>query len=166
MTDLDRALDENRAAVDDMIVAGERAVDRWLTPRGRGKWSPSQVVEHVARALEESAHLIAGRPSKLPSLPRFLRPAVRVLFFNRVLKTGRMGKAKTVAAMDPADGPATPAAGRARLEQALSGFDRECRARADASAPVDSGVFGVVPLSDYVAFQRLHTRHHIAQMSS
>ena len=36
-------------------------------PRAPGKWSPSQIIEHVARSLEESANMAAGRPSKFPS---------------------------------------------------------------------------------------------------
>ena len=166
MGEIAAALSANRATMDELIGAVEKAGDRWLIPGAPGKWSPSQVVEHVARALEESANEVAGRPSKLPSLPRLLRPVVRGLFFNRVLKTGTFRKAKTNKAMDPLTGPATPAEGRVRLEGALAEFDRQCRAHGESSDSVDSCVFGVVPLGDYVAFQRFHTRHHTAQLQA
>jgi len=164
MDELAAALTENRKAVDAMMDAIGKVEERWHVPRAPGKWSPSQVVEHVARALEESANEVAGRPAKFPTLPRLLRPVVRGLFFNRVLKTGRFGKAKTNRAMDPEAGPASPAAGRLRLEQALAAFEAECRTRLEKSTTIASGIFGTVALTDYVRFQRFHTRHHTAQM--
>src|SRR5207253_2702675 len=119
MSDLNAILTAARSAVDDLLAAGERAAEHWRTPRAPGKWTPSQVVEHVARALEESAHVVAGRPSKFPSFPAPLRPVVRTLFFNRVLKRQAFPKARTTKPMNPAAeaslGPATPAEGRTRL---------------------------------------------------
>jgi len=88
MADVAEALAGNRAAVDELVSGAERAAGVWTTPRAPGKWSPSQVVEHVARALEESANVVAGVPSKFPTFPAFLRPLARGLFFNRVLRTG------------------------------------------------------------------------------
>lgn len=164
MASLGLALDENRSAVDALIAAAWEAEDRWLTPRAPGKWSPSQVVEHVSRALEESSNEVAGRPSKFPTLPVFLRPLLRAFFFNGVVKTGTFRKAKTNSAMDPEHGPATPAEGQKRLEDARAEFERACEARKDPSPVVRSGAFGTVRLQDYVRFQAFHTRHHTAQM--
>lgn len=88
MTDLYGALEANRAAVNELVTAAERVAERWTTPRAPGKWSPGQVVEHVARALEESANEVAGRRSRFPRFPAMLRPAVRLLVSDRVLRTG------------------------------------------------------------------------------
>ena len=164
MTDLDHALAGNRAALDEFLAAAGKSAPSWTTPRGPGKWSPSQVAEHVARALEESANVVAGAPSRFPSLPSFLRPVLRGLFFNRVLKRGAFPKAKTNPAMNPATGPATPAEARPRLEAAVARFDRECRARDAAGGSVESLAFGRVSVVDFARFQELHTRHHCQQM--
>ena len=164
MADLNSVLAANRAAVNDLIAAAERSAASWTTPRAPGKWSPSQVVEHVARALEESANVVAGTPSKFPTLPRILRPVVRGLFFNRVLKKGAFPKAKTNRALDPASGPATPVEARGRLEGALARFAEASRARAAAGQLVASTIFGTVSVQDYARFQELHTRHHGRQM--
>ena len=164
MADLNSVLAANRAAVNDLIAAAERSAASWTTPRAPGKWSPSQVVEHVARALEESANVVAGTPSKFPTLPRILRPVVRGLFFNRVLKKGAFPKAKTNRALDPASGPATPVEARGRLEGALARFDEASRAMAAAGQLVASTIFGTVSVQDYARFQELHTRHHGRQM--
>jgi hypothetical protein len=164
MADVNAVLAANRAAVNDLIAAAERSGAAWTTPRAPGKWSPSQVVEHVARALEESANVVAGAPSKFPTFPGFLRPLVRGLFFNRVLKKGAFPKAKTNKAFDPASGPATPVEARGRLETSLARFDQECRSRAASGESVVSTIFGTVSVEDYARFQELHTRHHRTQM--
>ncbi len=69
MSTLEEALEANREAVRGLVAAGERSGARWSVPRAEGKWSPAQVTEHVALSLEESANLVAGRPSKFPKLP-------------------------------------------------------------------------------------------------
>jgi hypothetical protein len=69
MADIDMALNASNDAIEQLMIAGERTRTTWTSPRAPGKWSPSQIVEHVARSLEESANMAAGRPSKFPKLP-------------------------------------------------------------------------------------------------
>ncbi len=164
MADVDAALRGNQDAIRDLIAAAERSGGVWTVPRAPRKWSPSQLVEHVARALEESAHVVSGAPSKFPTFPALVRPLVRGLFFNRVLKKKAFPKAKTTKAFSPASGPPTPAAARTRLEQAVAAFDRACRARAASGKSVESTIFGTVSVADYAKFQEVHTRHHCRQM--
>ncbi len=73
----DSVVDANRAAVNDFLEAATAREDVWTKPRAPGKWSPSQLVEHVARSLEESANEVRGLRSKFPNLPFFLRPVAR-----------------------------------------------------------------------------------------
>ncbi len=164
MPDINAVLTENRSAVDDLMVAADKSESVWTTPRAAGKWSPSQVVEHVAMVLEESGNVVAGAPSKFPTLPRFVRPLVRGIFFNRILKKEAFPKAKTPKAFNPAAGPATPSDARVRLEQVLAKFDEQCRAQATSGSNMVSGIFGAVRVEDYVRFQGLHCRHHTKQM--
>lgn len=164
VAEVDTTLAATRTAVDDFIAAVERSRDVWTVPQAPGKWSPSQIVEHVARSLEESANVVSGAPSKFPKLPFFVRPVARGMLFNRVLKTGAFPKARTNKAMNPASGPATPTEGRTRLQRALERFDRECRACASAGGVVPSATFGNVQVADYIRFMELHTRHHCKQM--
>ena len=164
--DLDSALADHRDAVAALIASSERCGDRWLSPPSPGKWSPSQIVEHVSRALEESGHVAAGTPSKFPTLPALVRPVVRGLFFNRVLRKRAFPKARTSRAMNPASGPDTIALGRARLEGAATAFEQACRTCAASSSSLDSSIFGRVSVADYALFQACHTRHHLKQMPS
>ena len=164
MVDISTALAASKEAVDQLIVAGEKTGPAWMASRAPGKWSPSQIVEHVARTLEESAKMATGGPSKFPKLPVVLHPVVRSLLFKRVLRNAAFPKAKTNKAMNPASGPATPAEGRARLETAHQKFDETCRQIARHGERMRTTIFGVVPVEDYVRFMELHTRHHGIQM--
>lgn len=169
MTDITPLVQRNRAALDELLRAAEVAASEghWTTPRAPGKWSPQQVVEHVAMAYEEGSNVITGRPSKLPTLPAIVRPFAR-MFFNRVVRAGKFAKAKTNREMDPARaggaGPANPSEARTRLDDAFGKFEEACRARAASGDRVSSGAFGKVALEDYVRFAELHTRHHTKQI--
>ncbi len=164
MADIDNALAASRDAIDHLILAGERTGAAWSSSRAPGKWSPSQIAEHVARSLEESANMAAGRPSKFPRLPAVVHPVVRILLFNRVLRKAEFPKARTNKAMNPESGPATPAEGRIRLETAHQKFDEGCRRIAAGSGRMPTTIFGSVSVHDYVRFMELHTRHHGKQM--
>src|SRR5882757_9564108 len=122
MADINTALDASKDAIEQLIIASERAQTAWTSPCAPGKWSPSQIVEHVARSLEESANMAAGRPSKFPKLPGVVHPIVRGLLFKRVLRKAAFPKAKTNKAMEPASGPVTPAEDRTRVEAAHQKF--------------------------------------------
>jgi len=164
MSDLNDVLAANRAAVSDLVAAAERSAPTWTTPRAPGKWSPSQVVEHVARGLDEGANIVAGAPS-LPMPPAVLRLVAR-LFFYRILKKDAFPTGfKAHKAMNPADGSATPAEARVRLEGAFDRFDQACRRRAASGQHVVSTGFGRVSVEDLVRFNGIHTRHHCKQMS-
>lgn len=165
MVDINAALSASKEAVDQLVTTGEKAGQAWTAPRAPGKWSPSQIVEHVARSLEESANLAAGRPSKFPKLPAVIHPILRGLLFNRVLKKATFPKARTNKPMDPTSGPATPAEGRARLETAHHTFAEACRQLASRGERMRTSTFGSVGVEDYVRFMEIHTRHHGRQMT-
>ena len=69
MADVNDVLAAHDAAVLDFVAAAERSAATWTTPRAPGKWSPSQVVEHVLRGLEEAANAVSGAPSSIPMPP-------------------------------------------------------------------------------------------------
>jgi DinB family protein len=161
MSDVTQRLEDNRSAIEEVLTAAEAVVGQWEKPVAPGKWSPSQLVEHLAESYEQGANVVAGRPSQLPSMPAFLRPVVRVLFFNRVVRKSWFPKSKTSSAMDPESGPESPEAGRARLEAAFEVFREAC---GSAGNEITSTAFGRVRLDDYCRFMEVHTRHHLKQM--
>src|SRR5206468_12830237 len=93
MADINTALEASKDAMEQLILAGDRTRTAWTSPRAPGKWSPSQIVEHVARSLEESANMAAGRPSKFPKLPGVVHPIVRGLLLKRALRNAAFPQA-------------------------------------------------------------------------
>ena len=164
MDPLQKILDDNRLSVSRLAEAAERCAATWDLPPRPGKWTPSQITEHVARSLEESANVVDGKPSKFPNFPGFLRVIARNLLVKRVLKRDAFPKAKTSQPFNPDRGSATPAEGRARLEAAAAAFERACRERAAKSDTVETGTFGTLALAEYARFQEIHVRHHTRQM--
>lgn len=165
MTDIDRALAASQDALDHLIARGEQCASHWTASPAPGKWSPSQLVEHVARSLEESANMAAGRPSKFPALPAILHPVLRAVLFRRVLRNAAFPKAKTNRAMDPATGPGSPAEGRVRLEAAHEAFAAAARRAGAQGGRMRTTIFGAVAAEEYVRFMELHTRHHAGQLT-
>jgi hypothetical protein len=164
MSDVTTVLEANRAAMADFMAAADQSESVWTKPRAPKKWSPSQVTEHVACTMEEGAKVVSGTASVFPTVPGLLRPLVRGLFFNRVLKKDAFPNAKTMKALDPGSGPDNPADARERLAGALSTFEEACRAREASGLAVEHPVFGTVSVMDYAKFMELHTHHHRKQM--
>lgn len=166
MSNVNSRLSATRTAVDDLLALSDLNAGRWDRALQPGKWLPSQIVEHLALTFEESAKVVRGQASAFPSLPRIARPLLRSFVLRRVNRTGRLPNGKTPAAFDPATGPDTPRAGRARLGGALAAFEQACRESAAGAAVVESSIFGRIGVDEYVRFQEVHTRHHAAQLAT
>jgi len=149
-----------RAAVNAFLDAADGSASSWNTPVAPKKWTPAQIVEHVARALEEAAKDMHGERSRMMQVPAPLQFVTRIMF-RRVVRTDSLFRAKTNSAMNPVDGPANPASARARMEAAWEEF-RAARLRVTDHAR--SRVFGRVRIEDYVRFQAIHALHHLAQL--
>jgi hypothetical protein len=162
LAEINTALAANWDAVDELIRAGEQSGAAWTAPRAPGKWSPSQIVEHVARGLEEATNMAAGRPSKVSRHPAVIRPIARFLF-KRVLRKAAFPKGlKPTRRLIPRAVPRRE--GRIRLETAHQKFEEVCRRIAADGRPMTTA-FVSVPVQDCVRFGELHTRHHSKQMA-
>jgi len=164
MTGIDAVLEDNVAAAAEVLEAASRAGDAWNTPRTPGGWSPAQVVEHVSLTLEQGTAVVSGRQSKFPNFPALLRPLVRGLYYNRVLKQERFPRSRTTAALEPSQAGAALAEADARLQAAVRNFNQACRDRLANGRPLQHPVFGTVSVESYARFQVLHIRHHRTQL--
>jgi hypothetical protein len=162
--DIAHEVADSRAALDELMASAEAAGTKWTTPRAPGKWSPSQVTEHVARVFDGAANMIEGRPHGFPKMPSFVRPVFRSLVLSRTVRSGKFPKARTFKPFDPLEGPETPAAARDRLMAAHDRYLAACTARAAHDGLLTSSVFGTIPVVDYMRFTTLHTRHHRKQV--
>jgi hypothetical protein len=161
---IDAALTASRDAADQLIANAASCGRAWDSPCAPGKWSPSQIVEHITRSYEASANVAAGQPSAFPSIPRVVHPLFRIVF-RRILRRGVFPKGKTTKAMNPAIGAATPSDARTRLIAAHERFEALCRSVAARGMPLNTPMFGAVAVADFVRFMELHTRHHDRQIA-
>jgi hypothetical protein len=163
MPTIDDSLRANRAATHALIESATSVAEGWDRARTPGKWSPSQIVEHVARCLDGTAQLANGLPSAFPRVPSLLHPALRIAF-RRIIRKEAFPRGRTTKGMNPDAGPPTPADGRARLDEAQDRFETACRDLAARGEPIRTPMFGPVPIGDFVRFMTLHTEHHRRQI--
>jgi DinB family protein len=157
---------DNRDAVD-AFIATARAVPPsvWTTPPAPGKWSPGQVTEHVAIAYERSREILNGKFAGR-SMPRPLRPLIRIFAFQPIVRTGRFRKGvKAPAPFQPTASPASITDLAARLRAAAAAFEADVETAAQQGrTTVDHPFFGRVAIVDYARLQAIHTRHHSQQL--
>ena len=162
MPDLQTTLSAHRRVVDSFLVAA-RAIpeSQWRQPRHPGKWSPGQVVEHVALAYEVNRGVLLGRPAPMTA-PRFLRPLIRRFGLQPVLRRSRfIPGSRSPKLLRPSDSPASPSVLLERVRAAAVDFEADA---ARAGTTVDHPFFGHIPLLDFVRLQEIHTAHHREQL--
>lgn len=166
MTEIETALADNRAAVEEFIAAA-RAVDavKWSTPLAQGKWSPAQIAEHLAIVYEYNRKVVTGTAGK--GAPKFLRPLIRWFVVTTTLKAGaftRKGRAPGI--LQPTAAPAAAAPLLTRLAAAVAGFENDIRSgHPEARHTVAHPFFGRLQTVDYLRLQAIHARHHRSQLT-
>ena len=87
MTELETAIADNRAAVEEFVAAA-RGLDAatWAAPRGESKWSPAQIAEHLAIVYEYNRKVVKGDGGGARPVPA---AAGAVVHRDRTLKAGR-----------------------------------------------------------------------------
>lgn len=166
MTEIETALADNRAAVEEFIAAA-RGLDaaRWDAPLAPGKWSPAQIAEHLAIVYEYNRKVVTGTAGK--GAPKFLRPLAKWFVVTKTLKAGaftRKGKAPGI--FQPTAAPAAAAPVLARLAAAVTGFENDIRSgHPEARHNVAHPFFGTLPTVDYLRLQAIHARHHRSQLT-
>jgi uncharacterized damage-inducible protein DinB len=159
---------EHRQAVTQFLKTAEGLSSAdWERPRAPGKWSPSQVVEHLALTYEISRDMLDGRyPDR--AAPRLARPFLRTFFLKPTLKRGHFGKpVKTLPPFEPAEVPIEVQLHAARLRAAASAFETDLEAAAlSGTSTFEHPFFGKTSLTDYLRFQVIHTNHHRQQLTT
>lgn len=166
MSALDDAIAANREAAKRFLsTARSVAREKWATPVAPGKWSPAQIVDHVATSTEVALKTIKGDKS-MGSFPRFFRAIPRAMVFNSTLKKGAFpAKMRGPAIFAPSREHASLEASAARLERAMSDLEVHVRDMAKAGKHAfEHGFFGSLKVADYVRFNGLHTDHHEQQL--
>jgi hypothetical protein len=166
MTELETAIADNHAAVDEYVGAA-RALDagQWTMPRQAAKWTPAQITEHLALTYEYSRAVVVGTPPGRGA-PRFLQPLFRRLVVDATLEAGRFRrKSRTPKILQPSAAPPARDQGLSRLQTALTAFEAAIRSgHPEGRHTLKHPFFGPVPTVDYLRLQAIHTRHHLGQL--
>jgi hypothetical protein len=167
MTELETAIAENRAAVEEFVAAA-RALDasKWSATRGEKQWSPAQIAEHLAIVYEYNRKVLKGEAGK--GAPRFLQPLAKWFIVDRTLKAGRFTrKGRAPAIFQPVAKTAAPSSELlARLTAAVAGMEADIRSGHPEGRHVTAHpFFGPVPTIDWIKLQAIHARHHRSQLT-
>jgi hypothetical protein len=166
MASLQETLGTNRTAVEEFQAAARTVPDQaWAQPTAPGKWTPAQIVEHVALAYELSLAALRGHFPGKP-MPRLLRPIIRTFFFKPVISNGRFASgAKSPGPFQPSPSPGPAERLIPRVRAASDSFELAvAEEQRMGRTTLDHPFFGRIPLIDYVLLQTVHTRHHHAQL--
>ncbi len=166
MTEIETAIADNRAAVEEFIATA-RGLDgaTWTAPRVEGKWSPAQIAEHLAITYEYNRKVITGTAGK--GAPAFLRPLARWFVVTQTLKAGRFTrKGRAPKIFQPTATPAAAPDLLARLTRAVTGFESDIRSgHPEGRHTVAHPFFGTLATVDYLRLQAIHARHHRSQLT-
>lgn len=160
-------LRSHRAAVADFASAAAAvAPEAWTRPRAEGKWSPAEVVEHLALSYAALLGELEGKTPLRVHTPLWRQWLLRLIFLPRLI-AGRPFPAGIKAPREirpAASGSQQDAVERFRD---LSGRFEEAAEAARARNPkprLTHPFFGPLPLDQMVGLSAAHTRHHQRQL--
>jgi hypothetical protein len=159
-TDLQRALDDLDAATRGMS-AGD------LERRRGDRWSPAQILEHLALGFGATAKgaarcLESGRPgASAPTIKHRFATAVVVTF--GYLPSGRTAPERT--RPRGLSGEAAMQAVKANLIAMDEGLARCAERFGLRVAILDHPILGPLSVAQWRTFHRVHTRHHMKQIA-
>lgn len=133
-----------------------------------GRWSPGQVVDHLATAMGNSARAFQERAGK-PAMQRRPRVLKEIVAKAVVLQLGWFpGKPQAPSTTIPADQPDRPAT-EARLRASVQAFLAAERALLPARANdlfLKHPRFGDLTLAEFMKFHVRHAVHHRKQIEA
>ena len=155
-----------RAALDDITASTGGLSDAELAWHAPGKWSVSEVLEHLSRSYTGTTHVMRraldqGQPKAKPDTfaQRVAAFAVTVVGY---FPTGRMAPEPTRPAGIP------PAEARRAVRDALVELDEvasRCATRLGERTKVTNHpVLGALNIRQWRRFHRVHARHHMKQV--
>lgn len=161
------ALDAHRVAVEEFLAAAGRVDERaWATPRGEGKWSPGQVVEHVATAYDVLIGEMNGGPGMKIKTSWWQRIVLDFTVVPKIMKTGEFPPgARAPREVRPSDEPGPKDAALALLRQRSEAFNTQIEEFAKRpSARLTHAYFGRKKPADVLRFCEVHVAHHRRQL--
>ncbi len=166
MAEIEDVIAENRKATEQFLATARNVPpEKWAQPVTPGKWSPAQIVDHIAVTTEVALKAINGDPS-MGSIPKFLRFIPRKLGFDPTIRKRRFPeKQRGPAVFAPSAGHPSYETSVERLNRAIAALETHVNGRmAKGEHSFEHSFFGRVSIPDYIRFGTLHTQHHERQL--
>jgi hypothetical protein len=166
MAEIEDVIAENRKAIEHFLAAARKVPpEKWAQPVAPGKWSPAQIVDHIAVTTEVALKAINGDAS-MGSIPKFLRFIPRKLGFDPTITRGRFPeKQRGPAVFAPSKGNPSYETSVEKLNRAMAALETHVRGRmAKGEHFFEHSFFGRVSIPDYIRFGTLHVQHHERQL--
>lgn len=163
----DDLLRSHRAAVADFAsAAASVSPEAWTRPRAEGKWSPAEVVEHLALSYAALLGELEGKTPLRVHPPLWRQWLLRLVFLPRLIA----GKPFPAGIKAPREiRPAAAGSQKDAVERFrdLAGRFEEAADAARVERPklrLTHPFFGALPLARMVGLSAAHTRHHQRQL--
>ena len=163
---LDEAIAANHESAKRFVARARTvAADQWANPVAPGKWSPAQLLDHVAVSTEVALNAIKGDKA-MGSIPRIFRPLARRFILKPTLVKGALpAKMKGPPIFAPSQQHLALEVSANRLDRAIGDLETHVRGLAAQGTELfEHGFFGWVVIADYVRFNALHLNHHEKQL--
>jgi hypothetical protein len=160
------ALADHRAAHEAYVRrAGRIPSDQWRRPATPGKWSPSEITEHLRLALETLRRELEGQPAMRVILTPWKRFTLRWTILPSILRTGRFPRGvRAPREIRPADPPEERDEALRRLDEAHARFASACGEPSAAGRRLTHPYFGPLPLTRFHRLLARHADHHARQL--
>jgi hypothetical protein len=164
-----RALAIHRAASAAFATAAEEVEpDAWCRPRAEGKWSPSQMTDHLIQTYVVLLRELEGGEGMRVRTRFLLRMFLRLTMMPRLLRgAGFPQRAPAPPEIRPSNAPADQQDGVALFRRRAAEFEAAAQwvRKQRPRAQLTHAYFGRSSLADGVLFCARHIEHHRAQIS-
>ena len=158
------ALRIHGSAASDFAAAAEAVgPESWDRPLAEGKWSPSQITDHLIRTYDVLLLEIAGGGGMKVRTRLWMRIALRLTYMPRILHGGWFpARAPAPPEIRPSKAPPGQQEGVALFRQRAREF--ETAVQGNPQAGLTHAYFGALTPADGVLFCARHIEHHRAQL--
>ncbi|HEV2146922.1 MAG TPA: DinB family protein [Longimicrobiaceae bacterium] len=161
-----RAVREHQDAIARCVAEAEAVPEEaWARPRARGKWSPGQVADHLARSYAAILGELRGGEGVRPRVPAWQQRVFRWtvlphMLFHRSFPL----RASAPREIRPAADTPDRAEVLGRLRALAAETERGMEAALGSGATISHPYFGPLPLRTALRFCAVHVEHHTRQL--
>lgn len=163
-----RVLDTHAAAAAQLAETAERIPqERWLSPRGEGKWSPGHLLEHLTLTYDTLTRDLEGGLGMTVQTKLWQRLLFRFTIVPKILRGGWFPNgARAPREIRPAQPAADKDAAIAAFRERAKRFDLAAvAAQAKGGVKISHAYFGKAGVPEAMLLCARHIEHHQRQLA-